>query len=153
MNDCMENKKKIQLFQLTLSDQSLKPTRQDRMAVWVEVDGCCTCRILMKYNDFVSFFFLFRHVKTKFFYATVNLRGILAIKTMQLWKKEKLPKNDCWEQTHSLHAPAGSCRLCDMQILVNTQTTIRSCRVGLRLWSDNVNWNSCKLDKPLRYLF
>ena len=33
----------IQLFQLTLSDQSFKPTRQDRMVVWVEVEGCCTC--------------------------------------------------------------------------------------------------------------
>ena len=27
----------IQLFQLTLSDQSFKPTRRDRMVVWVEV--------------------------------------------------------------------------------------------------------------------
>ena len=74
----------IQLFQLTLSEQSLKPTRRDRMVVRVEVEGCCMYRILMKYNDFVGFFFLFRHVKTKFFHATVNLRGILAIKTMQL---------------------------------------------------------------------
>ena len=30
-----------------------------------------------------------------------------------------------------------------MQIPVNTTTTIRSCRVGLKLWPDNVNWNSC----------
>ena len=25
----------------------------------------------------------------------------------------------------------------------STHTTIRSCRVSLKLWSDNVNWNSC----------
>ena len=57
----------LQLFQLTLSDQSFKPMRQDRMVVWGEVEGCCTCQILMKYNGFVVFFFLFRHVNTKFF--------------------------------------------------------------------------------------
>ena len=34
----MYGKKYIQLFQLTLSDQSFKPTRQGRMAVWVEVE-------------------------------------------------------------------------------------------------------------------
>ena len=28
----------IQLFQLTLSDQSFKPTQQDRMVVWVEAE-------------------------------------------------------------------------------------------------------------------
>ena len=27
-----------QLFQLTLSDQNVKPMRQDRMVVWVEVE-------------------------------------------------------------------------------------------------------------------
>ena len=31
-------KKYIQLFQLTLSDQSFKPTRQEQMVVWVEVE-------------------------------------------------------------------------------------------------------------------
>ena len=48
----------IQLFQLTLSDQSFKPRRQDRMVVRVEVEGCSTCRILMRYDKFVRFFFL-----------------------------------------------------------------------------------------------
>ena len=48
----------IQLFQFTLSDQSFKLTRQDRMVVWVEVEGCCKCRILMRCNVFEGFFFL-----------------------------------------------------------------------------------------------
>ena len=48
----------IQLFQLTSSDQSLKPTRKDRMVVWVKVQGCCTCRILMRCDAFVRFLFL-----------------------------------------------------------------------------------------------
>ena len=48
----------LQLFQFTLSDQSFKLTRQDRMVVWVEVEGCCTCRILMRCNVFEGFFFL-----------------------------------------------------------------------------------------------
>ena len=30
-----------------------------------------------------------------------------------------------------------------MQIPVNAQTTIRSCRVRVKLWSDNIHWNSC----------
>ena len=38
----------IQLLQLTLTDQSIKPTRKDGMVVWVEVEDCCTCGILMK---------------------------------------------------------------------------------------------------------
>ena len=34
---------RIQLFQFTLSDQSFKPTRHDRMVGWVEIVGCYTC--------------------------------------------------------------------------------------------------------------
>ena len=46
----------------------------------------CTCRILMKYNDFYWFFSL-QTCENKVLYAKVNLTGILAIKTMQRWKK------------------------------------------------------------------
>ena len=127
------------------------------MVVWVELAGCCTCRILMKY-----FFFVFRHLETKFFHATVNQRGILAIKTMQRWKKGY--GNMTHESKHIRHIhstlmqalrtktkPAVSI-FTDMQIPVNTQTTIWSCRVGLKLWSDNVNWNSCMYITHLNHL-
>ena len=73
----------IQLFQLTLSDQSFKPTRQDRMVVWVEVEGCSTCRILIKYNDFLGFSFSLDMCESEDFYATVNLKGNLANKSTQ----------------------------------------------------------------------
>ena len=53
------SQRSIQLFQFTLSDQSFKLTRQDRMVVWVEVEGCCTCRILMRCNVFEGFSFSF----------------------------------------------------------------------------------------------
>ena len=57
----------IQLFQLTLSDQSFKPTRQDRIVVSVEEEDRCTCQILMRCNNnFFLSFFLFRHVKTTY---------------------------------------------------------------------------------------
>ena len=62
---------RIQLFQFTLSDQSFKLTRQDRMVLWVEVEGCCTCRILMRCNVFEGFcflsFFLFSTRESKLF--------------------------------------------------------------------------------------
>ena len=57
----------LQLFQLTLSDQSLKPTQQDPMVVWVEVEGCCTCRILMKCNGFVGVFLSLQKCEKKLF--------------------------------------------------------------------------------------
>ena len=75
--------------------------------------------------------------------ATVNLRGIFAIKRpMENYArvKEKLRKMTP-ESKHILsgHAQASRTKIkpCSfhlhyMQIPVNTQTTIRSCRVGLK---------------------
>ena len=51
---CRSWTRSVQLFQLALSDQSFKPTQEDRMVVWVEVEGCCTCRIVMRYSFFPS---------------------------------------------------------------------------------------------------
>ena len=54
----------IQLFKLTLQAYATRPNGSVG-----RVEGCYTyrrpCQILMKYNDFVGFFVLFKHVKTK----------------------------------------------------------------------------------------
>ena len=65
------------LATLTLSDEGFKHTRQDRTVVWIEVhlEGCSTCWILMRYNDFVRFPFSSDVWKLSI-YAKIDLRGI-----------------------------------------------------------------------------
>ena len=85
----------IRLLQLTLWNQSLKLTRQDRKLVWVEVKRCCRCWLLIKYNSIVNVisyvFFFCRLVETRFFSPHWIWKEIWTKSYATL--KEKLPKS------------------------------------------------------------
>ena len=116
------------------------------MVVWVKVEGCCMCQILMKYFLLSLQAFenkvLFMPQWTKEEFQQLKLCNGER-KATELWL---LRANTFTPRSCRLHAQKQRpvvVILTDMQIPLNTQTTIRSCRVGLKLWSDNVNWNNC----------
>ena len=85
----------IRLLQLTLWNQSLKLTRQDRKLVWVEVERCCRYWLLIKYISIINVisyvFFFCRLLETRFFSPHWIWKEIWTKSYATL--KEKLPKS------------------------------------------------------------
>ena len=135
----------IQLFQLTMSDKSLKPMWQDQMVVWVEVEGCCT------WLYFVGFFFLFRHLWKQSFLCHSELKRYLANKTMQQWKKNygKMTAEIKHIYSKLMQDPNTKIKTCSFHLHRYANSSeypdhrpVLSCR--LDAFSDNVYWNSCR---------
>ena len=123
------------------------------MAVWVEVEGCCTCRMLMEYNDLVYFFFPFRNVKiiTIFFFCDSDLKRNFSMhfklcngegKLREMTSESKhihsklmqAPRTKIETFSFHLHRYTNSSEYPDHHSVL---------REGLKLRPDNVNWNSC----------
>ena len=124
---CCVYQDSIQLFQLTLSDYSFKPTRQDRMVVWVIHWNLHIC-VDENYKSFYSCVWSL---------SVPHSECVCSQESFSVAFEEKEKK------------PAKSSHLISIQHVQQptyTHTTIWSCRIGLKLWSNNVTRNSCKPD-------